>query len=496
VSIEHSRALLLGEQATGTSQSRLERRLDDSVVVISGDRDLPMSALTIRVLVTTLRRGLGTLVLVRGGLSAGLVETLEAAAFAIDPTRPLRVTKSLDVDPTAWVHLGTSAPGGVIRVVPDGYGAHVAGARTAVIRPQRPGNALGAVYSAALGATEIFKHTAGVIVGRRVLHRHLRFCPVSLSCDLSGAPALPDAITMELALIGVGAIGTGIALILSELPVGGRLLAVDRQRFAPENRSSYSLGGLAEAEARPSKVDLARSALGRFEVVAYTNPVTELVRAVDDGEMPWCSTVLTALDSAEARRDAQRLWPDRLIDAATGDTMLGLCDHRYGSDPCMTCVFPIRRDQPFGVERLARRLGLPVDVLAQGDTPLTEDHLRDLTDDQRRMLEPHLGTLICGLANATGLTEMDANGFMPSVAFVSLQAACLAVGRLLAGHIGLSPAPNFVQYDGLIGPQTATVETMKRRPGCACDTRSDAIAAVRKDRRKRMRDHRAWPTPG
>lgn len=486
MTVEHSRALLLGESATGVSRSRLEERLDTSVVAVSADPAVPMSALTTRVLMSTLRRGLGTLVLVRDGLSATFVDTLVETVAAIDPERPLRVERPLRLEPTVHVHVGTDPHARAIRIVPEGYGAHIANARTAVIRPRRGGNELGAVYTAALGAAEVFKHTARVLIGRRVLHRHLRFCPVSLTDDLGGAAELPEGLTIDLSLIGVGAIGTGIVLALSEMPVQGRLLAVDRQRFAAENRGTYSLGGAADVEAKPWKVEIAQRTLERFEVEPFRGSVEELLGAVDAGRATWFPTVLTALDSPEARREAQRLWPDRFIDAATGDTMLGLCDHRADVDPCMMCVFQVDRDQPSGVERLAQQVGLPVEVLALGDAPLTEEHLLGLTAEQRLVFVPHLGKPICGLANAAGLTNLDADGYMPSIPFVSLQAACLSVGRLVAAQLGRSPAANFVQYDGLFGPQTATVDTMKRRADCSCVTRRDAIRQVRRERLRRM----------
>jgi hypothetical protein len=485
VSVEHSRALLLAQSATSAPPGQLEQHLDSSVVAISIDPDLPMSFLTARVLVSTLRRGLGTLVLLREGLPGHMVHDLEETAAAIDPSRPLRIETVLPGEPAVRLHIGTSVTGRAVRVVPEGYGAHIATARTAVIRPSRPGNELGAAYAAALAAAEAFKHTAAVLPARRVLHRHLRFCPVTLSAGLSAAPPLPAVLTMGLSLIGVGAIGTGIVLVLSELPAEGKMLAVDRQRFAKENRGTYALGGVREAQANPWKTDIAQQALHRFDVEPFRGPVENLPAAVDAGEAPWFPTVLTALDSPEARRDAQRLWPDRLIDAATGDTMLGMCDHRAGLDPCLVCHFPIDRDQPSGTERIAQRLGLPAEVLGLGDEPLTEEHLSGLTEDQRAFLWPHLGMPICGLARAAGLTGLDQDGFMPSVPFVSLQAACLAVGRLLAVALGSKTTANFVQYDGLFGPQAATIGTFRRRPGCICMTRSDSIGRVRQERRAR-----------
>lgn len=474
---EHSRALLLAEQATGAALSRLERRLDESTVAVSVDAEMPMGQLTARVLVATLRRGLGNLVLLSDGLPSSLVDLLEQTAAEIDPDRPLRIEPRLDDEMTTRVHIGTDVADRAIRIVPDGFGAHLAGTRTAVIRAARPGNGLGAIYAAALGGAEVFKHTAGVLAGRRVLHRHLQFCPVSLSNDLMAAPGMPN-ITLDLALVGVGAIGTGVALILSELPLGGRILTVDRQRFAPENRGTYSLGGSADALAAPWKTDLVKGALHRFSVTPFNASIEELIEAVDAGSAPWFPTVVTALDSAEARRDAQRLWPDRLIDAATGDTMLGLHDHRHGLDPCMMCAFPVRRDQPSGADKVADRLGLPTELLAQADTLLSEDHLAGLTDDQRRFLEPHLGRPMCGLARATGLTDLG-GGYMPSVPFISLQAACLSVGRLLGAQMGMPSRYNFVQYDGIFGPQMATTEMMRPRDGCICTARSRILEQVR-----------------
>jgi len=456
--------------------------LDASVVAVSVDTSMPMNALTARVALTTLRRGPGELVLLRDRLSTAIVEQFEAAVGAIDPDRPLRVGRRPGQEPTARLHIGRSEERGAVRIVPDGYGAHVAGMRSAVISPARPGNALGAVYAAALGAAEVFKHAAGVLPTRRVLHRHLRFCPVTLSEDLRVVPDLPEALTLHLALIGVGAIGTGIALILGELGAEGTMLAVDRQRFARENRGTYSLGGADDVTSAPWKVDLARRAVPKFDVTPYCEPVDKLPAAIDSGELPWYRLALTGLDSPGARREAQRLWPDRLIDGATGDTMVGLHDYGYGHDPCMICVFPVRRDGPSAVDRLAELTGLPGDLLGQGDKLLAEEHLVGLTHEQRQLLEPHVGKPVCGLARAAGLTGVEAAGFMPAVPFVSLQAACLSVGRLLAHRLGLDPLTNLVQYDGLFGPQAATMERMTPRPDCYCQTRTRTISAVRAKR--------------
>ena len=487
MSLEHSRQLKLAELVSGKTRSDLEQHLAAATVAVSVDPDTPLACLTGRVLLTTLRRGPGTLILLADGASPRFIAEMEEVTAAIDPQRPLQVVRSSGPLPagTIPVHVGVRTTRRSIRIVPEGYGAHVATVTTAVIRPRRPGNPLGAIYAAALGAAEIFKHTAAVVPSRRVLQRHLRFCPVTLSSNLSAAPDLPAGITLDLSLIGVGAIGTGIALLLDALPAEGRIVALDRQRFARENLGTYSLGGVADVDAARWKVELAVAALRRFDVLPVHEPVEQLIGAVDRGELPWTPTVLTALDSPEARRDAQRLWPDRLIDAATGDTMLGLYDHRHGVDPCMWCVFPVDRAGPSGAEAVAEQLGIAPEVLADAGALLTEEHLRGKTEAQQRLLRPHLGTPMCGLARATGLSNLDSDEFMPSVPFVSLQAACLSIGRLIAAYQGTAPSANLVQYDGLFGPQAATREMMRRRDGCLCSVRAASIAGVRERRRQK-----------
>jgi hypothetical protein len=71
---------------------------------------------------------------------------------------------------------------------------------------------------------------------------------------------------------------------------------------------------------------------------------------------------------------------------------------------------------------------------------------------------------------------------MPSAPFISLQAACLSVGRLLADRIGAELNGNVVQYDAFIGPQHASVLSMQRTPACYCSAHARTIATVRERR--------------
>ena len=159
--------------------------------------------------------------------------------------------------------------------------------------------------------------------------------------------------------------------------------------------------------------------------------------------------------------------------------MVGLHDHRFGNDPCMRCLFPERHELPSGVEQFAAELGIAPELLADGERLLEASDLRGLREDQQDRVRPQLGRPVCGLVRALGLTTADAEGFMPSAPFISLQAACLSVGRLMADVLGVARNGNFVQYDALIGPQHASVLRMERSPACYCSARAQTIAAVR-----------------
>jgi hypothetical protein len=203
----------------------------------------------------------------------------------------------------------------------------------------------------------------------------------------------------------------------------------------------------------------------------------DAIATIETEALGWPRVVLTGLDSIDARRSVQGLWPTELIDAATGDTSVGL-HHVTGDGPCLRCFFPDRAPERSAAEALAAEFGLPIDLVMRGDHVLGEEDLVGLSREQRERLVPEVGKPVCGLADAARLTGAD-DEYRPSVPFVSQQAACLGIGRLIASAAGLSSLPNFVQYDALIGPQRITRQTRGPRPDCYCQQRRETIRAVR-----------------
>jgi len=339
------------------------------------------------------------------------------------------------------------------------------------------------MLTSALLAGESFKHVVPIRPARRQLITDLSFCPVSLSADLTLAPEMPPDFAPDLGLIGLGAVGSTQARILGGFASDrlARALLVDPQLYALENLGTYSLGGYRDVELETRKVDLAAAALCGWTCVPLAGTAEDALGRIDAGSLPWPTTVLSGLDSIPARYAAQAIWPSRLIDAATGDTAVGLHDvERDG--PCLRCMLPPGLAGESAAGKLARELGLPVELVMQGSHRLDEADLELLTPGAREQLRPHVGRPICGLADAIGLTGDGGETYRPSVPFVSQQAACLGVGRLIAAELGLSGLPNFVQYDALIGPQSMTRQRRAVRPNCYCQQRAATIGAVRASR--------------
>lgn len=473
---EHSRALRLAALAAGETESTLEARLNRASVSVSVDPNLPGALEVAELLLETLRRGPGEVSVDPGGLRQAEVERLVAAGAGVSKAGTIEIARP-DTD-SVRVRIADSAPAGSHCALADGHGMRL---RTdgGQQRQLRAPSALGIAFAAAIAAGEIFKTTAGVGPTRCVHLGRLDFCPVSLSEDLTIAPIHVGG-PIDLALVGLGAVGTAVARILGGLGFGpASALLIDPETFGLENLGTYSLGTLADIDI--PKVKLAAAALDGWSLRQLCGPVEDAIGPIDAGQLPWPRTVICGLDSIKARRAAQGLWPDRMIDGATGDTSVGLHEALTGR-ACLRCFFPERTPARSAAQLLSEELGLPVELLMRGEKPLEQSQLAGLTEAQRQRLAPQVGKPICGLANAVGLGGDEDDAYMPSVPFVSQQAACLAVGRLLASRNSVLELPNTVQYNTMLGPQRMTKMTRPPRSDCYCRQRAEVIRAVRGER--------------
>ena len=487
---DYSRSLLLASTAACQPPESLRARIEASRVHISVDTTIPSYGTALRVLVADLRRLPIQLSLDPGHspnrLTDDTIEQVECLAASIDPDRPLRVGTA---PPDALhVRIGLDHTGAHVTGAPDGHGARLR-------RPGHPfpplhhaGSGLGAVFTAALLTGEVFKTVTGL---RPSAYRHidvLDFCPVTL---LAPSTLAPEPLHFKrLALIGAGAIGTAIALILDALDATGELIVVDRQIFEAPNVISYSLGTTEDAAARRPKADIVKDEIPGMDVRPVHGTIDHLIAQIDAGEMSMPTIALGAVDNIAARHDIQRIYADLILDGATGGragTTVGLHE-ALPTGPCLRCYFPTATIRPTVERRLHEATGLPLERIARGDQPLTEDDLRDLTPQQRQLLKRHIGKPVCGLGRLLGLTIVDGgDSYQPSAAFVAQQAASLVVGALIARtRPGASVTIRQVEYDTLVGPSPHMTDTRRSRPHCYCQTNGDVIQMVRAHRAGRI----------
>ena len=475
---EHSRALRLAASASDQSETSLLAHLAAQHVCVSftprGEADLVTAEL---LLANLARLPIGLSVDLAGASS----ETRRRLTIAAHRPRGSTNNNIAALPETLRIHVGDGGKADLYAGA-EHHGGHVA---REPLRSRGPSSGLGAVTCAALASAEAFKTLVPVVAARMRTLEALSWCPVTLTADPRCAPLLSRPPQLhDVALIGLGAVGTATARILGLLGATGRATLVDPERFAIENVGTYSLGDADDALARRWKTELAARVLTGVETTRWDVPVAAFIEQVDAGTAPWPALVLSGLDSVTARRETQMLWPDRLLDAATGDTMCGL--HDVGPDrACLRCIFPIPRGGQSAAEQLAAATGLEAELLRHGDQLLLAEHLDRLGAKQRQRLAPHVGRPICGLAKVVGLTDLRSDDYRPSVPFVSQQAACLAVGRLLADQLGIADRATFMQYDALIGPDLATAEHRVPDPGCYCQKHAAIVQRLKAARSRR-----------
>lgn len=483
---DYSRSLRLAGAATGEQPDDLRARIEATRVHVSVDTTVPGHSTALRVLLADLRRLPVQLSLDPGHRSNRLTDStvaqLEHVAAGIDPDRPLTVGEPA---PNALhVRIGLDHAAAHITGAPDGHGTRLRTRGHPFPHLRHAGTGLGAVLTAASLTGEVFKTITAL---RPDKYRHvdiLDFCPVTL-----GAPstAAPEPLYVErLALAGAGAIGTAIALILDALNATGELIVVDRQLFEDPNVISYSLGTIDDAAARLPKVHIVKAALHSIDVHPIQGTIDDLIAQIDAGSvtMPW--TILGTVDNIEARHDIQRIYPDLILDGGTGGhagTTIGLHE-AVPTGPCMRCYFPTATTIPTAEQQLHNATGLPMQRIARGDQPLSENDLHNLPPDHRQLLRPHLGKPICGLSRLLGLTTTPGDdSYQPSAAFVAQQAAGLVVGALIARR---APGPaiptRHVEYDTLFGPRPDMTDVRRARSECYCQTNTDTIRTVRAKR--------------
>jgi hypothetical protein len=417
---------------------------------------------------------------------------LEAEAIRIAPPGRLRFTTAaalaecavvLAVGPVAGpadVLIGVSTDGWLVRLRGDG----------AVAPTSLRENPATALAAAALGVAEVFKRIVEVKASRGPRIEDLSWSLLTLRTETADpGPDIPPALALDALLVGFGAIGNGVVAALEGAQWTGRLQVLDRQGFGPENLGTCLLLGLADIGQSKATIGArrAQAQLPGVHVSAVIGTLENFVGEVDSGTQPAPSIVIGAVDSPEARRKLQTLWPDVLLDGAIGDFMAQVGVHPAERPvACLQCLY----EEPVGEapEVVAERLtGLARERLAVPEAEITEEDVRKAAEGHHEFLRARVGRKICSVVSEATLAQVSTRpglGFEPSIPFVACLSAALVVTELVRVAAGWAALlePRY-QVDLLVGPSGGLELPIEPDPHCFCQERAPTIAAVRRARR-------------
>lgn len=370
----------------------------------------------------------------------------------------------------------------------NGWAAYASSQQSLVTAGFDQANAIGALMAASLGVAEVFKRVIGVPAD---VAPPLDRTAISLfdfsTQEVDAGPPLPDEILLEHALlIGAGAIGNGIALLLSQLPLHGSIELLDKQDYGIENLGTCLLME-PEGWFGPKAERLAAwlSANGR---IATTWKKATIEDAIESGHFEKSpKLVLNALDDVQARRDAQRLWPQVLIDGAINSVGAAVIQYRLAQPEC-ACLMCWFKDEPVDAKMIQGLVtGLHVDSLTDISRQLTDEDIAKAEPARRAWLAEckRQGKTICATIAAADLEQrfgvtVEAS-FRPSVPFVATAAAALVMAesvKALAFPDARSPAM-FHMGNLFLGPEHSM--PLHRRPSahCLCTVQRKALERLR-----------------
>lgn len=343
-------------------------------------------------------------------------------------------------------------------------------------------NPIATLGAASLGVSEIFKRLIKLKEIRGRLLEGLTFSLDSYTSNETdyGLP-LPSSIPIDMLLVGAGAIGNGIIYLLDLLPLFGRVLIVDSQKFQTENLGTCFLIG--PSAIGTEKAFFTEKYLSKKLIVkGYPEDIQEFSKRLGQ-EIPYPKLILNGLDNIDARHAVQDFWPDIIIDGAIGDFMCQASRHPWGEDvACLRCLFQNKVE--LADEIASKATGLGIDRVKNELEQVTEDDVKSAPTHKQDWLCERIGKQICsvvqeGIAQKIS-KEKQNEGFEPSVPFVACFSASMVVSELMKSVLKFpTPLDPRFQFDILRGPAKGEKFSQQRRRDCICYTRKSNIDKFR-----------------
>jgi hypothetical protein len=372
----------------------------------------------------------------------------------------------------------------------DGWLARCSSSETPLPASCSQANPIAALMAASLGVTEVFKRAYGVPPDVAPPCEFVEFSLFELSTSPTGlGPELPEIADLpDTVLIGCGAIGNGLVLLLSQLSLRGRLHIIDKQAFGDENLGTCCLLDDLAWMLQPKAVQLAawlnqRSGL----TVTGEQALVEDARAGTFVKGLTVDVVLNGLDDVQARHDAQMMWPALMVDGGINAVGAAVVTHRLDrpQGACLRCTFQL----PIVNERAAqtKATGLSLEslrgdhgrLLSPADVDAADESHRPWLQEQLQQGKTICSTIAEGQArSALGVTLTT--GFKPSVPFVATASAALVVAQALRSL--LYPQERYVQLFQMaslfLGPHASAGALTPADARCECTTQRSLILRI------------------
>jgi len=228
---------------------------------------------------------------------------------------------------------------------------------------------------------------------------------------------------------------------------------------------------------------------GPLAVEPVQRSIAEVVAAIEAGERPWPSVVLSAFDNRLARWALQGLWPDLVLEGATGDTMAQVFRHAHGeTTACLRCLHPDDGGDRNYIRSMAQATGLDkariVGALAGSGETVTPDDADAADPAIRAMVTAHVGRDRCGLlSNVERLLGAQPAPAQLSVAFTSYLAGTFLAGELIKHAGGLmSPLVGRYQIDPIANLNPDPPFRQLPSDACFCQVRPQVVNRIRDER--------------
>lgn len=370
----------------------------------------------------------------------------------------------------------------------NGWIARVASTGHSIPDDVNQANPIASLMAASLGVTEIFKRIYEVPEDIAPLIEVEQFSLYEGSIDFSSlGPALPLIIKIpDTLIVGGGAIGNGLALLLSQLPVEGNVLFVDKQNYGDENFGTSIL--INSDWVGKSKAEMLKIWLGENSRLTLDakKAFIEDIKSDLHTEKFCIDLILNGLDDVNARHATQDIWPRIIIDGGINEIGAAVVQYRLDQSDlaCLKCWFEL----PQTDERIqqSKQTGLSIDALSDMQNYLTDEDIAKANADMRPWLkeQQQAGKKICSIISEAALSnQLGVNveeGFRPSVPFVATAAASLVIAEAVKAIIfpDLAVTPK-VQINNLFLGTASMKLKMKPRQSCKCVIHGELIRELR-----------------